>query len=401
MVAGLQQGDVVDERFVIERRAGSGGMGVVYRALDRKIDRKSDAAVALKVLANEDEATRFEREARVLASIRHPGIVRYIAHGQTGAGAFYLAMEWLEGEDLASRLCRGPLDLEETLLLGRRLADTLGAAHALGVIHRDVKPSNIFLTAGDVSSARLLDFGLARAVQPSQNLTATGVGLGTPGYMAPEQVTNASRVDSRADVFSLDSFASVNRVHYAVCRALLFEEQRAPDEALAALESVLSSATGGPSDAIALSAYLMKMRVHLQRGDARSAEETLATIADIPAPAVERQAILTLTAALRLQTGRAEEALALTRETFALVEATGVHHELTSALLPLVYIDALDATGDAEGARVELATAQRRLLARADQILDPELRRSFLENVGHHARLLTMASERGIVAAHT
>jgi eukaryotic-like serine/threonine-protein kinase len=112
-------------------------------------------------------------------------------------------MEWLEGEDLSARLSRGALPLGDALTVVRRAAEGIGAAHARGIIHRDVKPSNLFLVGGDPSRLKVLDFGIARLGMATQTLTRTGGLLGTIGYMAPEQALDPKRADARADVFSL------------------------------------------------------------------------------------------------------------------------------------------------------------------------------------------------------
>ncbi|MCK6593453.1 MAG: serine/threonine protein kinase, partial [Polyangiaceae bacterium] len=139
---------VITERFEVEREVGTGGMGTVFRALDRE----TGASVALKVLQKQlhSETERFLLEARVLAQLQHPAIVRYIAHGVTSEGAPFIAMEWLEGEDLWARLQQRVFTVEETVLLARRLAEALASAHAQGIVHRDIKPSNIFLEHGEV-----------------------------------------------------------------------------------------------------------------------------------------------------------------------------------------------------------------------------------------------------------
>jgi tetratricopeptide (TPR) repeat protein len=194
----MQVGDVVAGRFEIEARIGSGGMGEVHRALDRA----SGERVALKSLAARGgDAERFLREAQILADLRHPGIVRHIAHGDSGGGALYLAMEWLDGEDLATRLARAPLAVAESLTLLRRATEALGVVHARGVVHRDLKPSNFFLPGGRVESVKILDFGIART--SDVGLTSTGLTLGTPSYMAPEQARGARDVGAAADVFAL------------------------------------------------------------------------------------------------------------------------------------------------------------------------------------------------------
>src|SRR5262249_15141049 len=135
----MQPGELVADRFEVESRASAGGMGAVFRALDRT----SGTMIALKVLhgAWSESLDRFAREARVLSELRHPGIVKYVAHGTTQAGEAYIAMEWLDGEELSRRIAREGLTVAETLRLARRVADALGTAHAKGVVHRDIKPS--------------------------------------------------------------------------------------------------------------------------------------------------------------------------------------------------------------------------------------------------------------------
>ncbi|WP_437589569.1 serine/threonine-protein kinase [Sorangium sp. So ce1000] len=197
----MDSGAVLASRFVVEQQVAAGGMGTVYRAHDR-LDARP---VALKVLHSREafDVERFERESQILAELSHPGIVRYVAHGRTSAGDHYLAMEWLEGEDLAACLGRRRLALAESLAVLRRTADALAFAHSRGIIHRDVKPSNIFLVASDVGQLKLVDFGIARPDGESRRLTYTGGILGTPGYIAPEQIESGSSLDARADVFSL------------------------------------------------------------------------------------------------------------------------------------------------------------------------------------------------------
>ena len=142
----LQPGSLFANRFEIDRAAGAGGMGTVYRA----VDRYSGEPVALKLLSTQAapsaaaaEAQRFIREAELLAELRHPGIVSYVAHGQTPDGQCFLAMEWLDGQDLAQRLARGPLPLLDSLALLQRIAQGLNLAHQRGVLHRDLKPANV------------------------------------------------------------------------------------------------------------------------------------------------------------------------------------------------------------------------------------------------------------------
>jgi serine/threonine protein kinase/tetratricopeptide (TPR) repeat protein len=176
-------------------------MATVFRAVDRQTGR--DVALKLLAASANDEGGRFAREARVLAELTHPGIVRYVAHGVTPDGLCYLAMEWLEGETLRQRLERKALTLSESVALVAALAGALAEAHARGVVHRDLKPSNVFLPGCDPTAAKLLDFGIAHLSRGTRAATRTGMMLGTPGYMAPEQARGDKGIDARADVFAL------------------------------------------------------------------------------------------------------------------------------------------------------------------------------------------------------
>ena len=193
-------------RFVIEREVGRGGVGIVYRARDER----SGHPVALKVIAmpgvDASEEARFRREGRLLAGLNHPNIVRVVAFGQLDEGHPYVAMEWLEGEDIAQRQRRAPLRLAECVLVAADVAEALAAAHAAGIVHRDVKPSNIILAGSGRErngpfQVKLVDFGVAAA--EDAKLTRTGAIVGTPASMAPEQARGATDIDGRADLYGL------------------------------------------------------------------------------------------------------------------------------------------------------------------------------------------------------
>ncbi len=193
--------------YRVEGEAGRGAMGVVYRAEDVRLGR----TVALKFLPEEvldDPASleRFRREARILASLNHPGICTLYDIDEY-AGRPCLVMEFLEGQSLRQLIERGPLPLDQLLEIAIQTTDALEAAHAVGIIHRDIKPENIFLTQRE--KAKLLDFGLAKmpmrgehsTTKDSANLTESGQMMGTVDYMSPEQV-RGEQLDCRTDLFS-------------------------------------------------------------------------------------------------------------------------------------------------------------------------------------------------------
>lgn len=190
--------------YDIGRRIGGGGMGDVFEAQHRILDRR----VAVKILhrTTPEHTERFFNEAKVAASIRHPGVVEILDIGMDPDGRVFMIMELLEGKDLAFALIRKRRFEElEAVDVAIQIADALAAAHALGVVHRDLKPDNIFLTPskrGDSVKASVLDFGVARAVEYG-GMTKIGQILGTPQYMAPELHFGADRADARSDIYSL------------------------------------------------------------------------------------------------------------------------------------------------------------------------------------------------------
>jgi serine/threonine-protein kinase len=197
--------------YQIDAHLGSGGMGEVYRALDTRLGR----SVAIKLLPelfaqDVERVARFEREARLLASLNHPNIAAL--HGlETADGRHLLVMELVDGETLAQRIQRGPIPVAEALVIARQISEALEAAHDKGVVHRDLKPANVKLTLD--GKVKVLDFGLAKAVEdgaqanvmnsPTVSIAAThaGVILGTAAYMSPEQAKGVA-TDHRSDIFS-------------------------------------------------------------------------------------------------------------------------------------------------------------------------------------------------------
>ncbi|MBI4703613.1 MAG: protein kinase [Deltaproteobacteria bacterium] len=191
------------ERYVIESRVGGGASGDIYKGLDTS----TGQPVALKVLrqgATEGERARFQREIDVVADLRHPNIISYVSHGQWSDGRPFLAMEWLEGEDLSQRQRRAPLGTRDAVEVVRRAAQAIAAMHSRGIVHRDLKLSNIFLVQGRGTAVKMIDFGVVKPAAPDEFQTEPGTILGTPHYMAPEQARGED-VDTRADVYSLGS----------------------------------------------------------------------------------------------------------------------------------------------------------------------------------------------------
>ena len=188
----------VGPRYRVEREVATGGMGVVVRAHDTQLDRPVAIKALRPELATAAAAQRFLREAQTLATLHHPHIVPIHDYGSAQGIDFYI-MEFLEGDTVADRLARGPLPLREVRQLAEGLLDALAAAHRHGVIHRDVKPSNVFLVGG---RAVLTDFGVAKSrTRPGEALTGAGQRVGTPEYMAPEQAAGGE-VTPRSDVYS-------------------------------------------------------------------------------------------------------------------------------------------------------------------------------------------------------
>lgn len=206
----LNPGDIIDQKYQIVRVLGAGGMGAVYEATNLRVGRR----VAIKVMhdaADEGAVARFEREARA-AQIGSPYIVQVTDLGYLEDKAPYMVMEYLAGESLGARIDRqGSLRPSELLPIAKQVLEALGAAHRAGIVHRDLKPDNVFLTRPEGESreiVKLVDFGISKIVGNSlagntPSLTQTGVAVGTPHYMSPEQVQGAKGLDGRSDLYSL------------------------------------------------------------------------------------------------------------------------------------------------------------------------------------------------------
>jgi eukaryotic-like serine/threonine-protein kinase len=200
--------------YTVVSKIGEGGMGAVYLARHVTLGRPA----AIKVLhpslsSNQDMVSRFFNEARAATAVRNPGIVEVFDYGVLEDGSAYIVMEYLEGENLGARIRRGRMSVAATMTIIRAISRALQAAHEQGIVHRDLKPDNVFLVPdGELASGervKLLDFGIAKLAPVSGEVsqTRTGMVMGTPTYMAPEQCRGAGSVDHRADLYALGCVA--------------------------------------------------------------------------------------------------------------------------------------------------------------------------------------------------
>ncbi|HUS67227.1 MAG TPA: serine/threonine-protein kinase [Kofleriaceae bacterium] len=209
-------GTVLEQRYEILRKIGQGGMGAVYEATHKLIGKRVAVKVLLDKYAQKDQITaRLEQEARLASSIGHANIIDITDIGQTGDGRMFVVMEFLEGESLGALIARrGRLSPPRAIKIARQIAGALGAAHAKGIVHRDVKPDNVFLikrgsgASADEDYVKVVDFGISKSLRPedgsdSPRLTQTGMVLGTPLYMSPEQARGDETLDHRIDVYAL------------------------------------------------------------------------------------------------------------------------------------------------------------------------------------------------------
>jgi hypothetical protein len=201
MIRLLSIGEVVEDRFEVLERIAGGGSSTVYRGLDRA----TGDQVAIKVLTDtrDDFRQRFEREVGILAHLSHPVIVRYVAHGELSPESPYLITEWMEGETLSARLRAPGLTMAESVELAQDLASALAVIHQHDLVHRDVKPANVVFIEPGGRACRLIDFGIARSTLSPRAITGTGIMVGTPGFVSPEQARGSLSVGPPSDVFSL------------------------------------------------------------------------------------------------------------------------------------------------------------------------------------------------------
>src|SRR5437016_851369 len=201
-------GSVVADRYHIVKKLGEGGMGAVYLGEHVKMGRKSAIKVMTQAMASDGDAiARFNREAANAARITHPNVCAIYDFGETPDGMIYLAMEFVEGSSLTSIIEKeGALAPQRAGKIIQQTGDALQAAHDLGIVHRDLKPDNIMITKGrhGAEVVKVVDFGIAKATsgEEGQKVTKTGLVVGTPAYMSPEQLSG-DKLDGRSDIYSL------------------------------------------------------------------------------------------------------------------------------------------------------------------------------------------------------
>ena len=284
-------------RYTIEGKLGEGGMGVVYAARDDRLERTIALKTISSVTTDDTARQRLWREARAAASVNHPNICQIYEIGEDG-GQLFIAMELLEGESLAERLRPGPLTASQSMPIALEILTALSALHARGIVHRDLKPSNVFLTAHGV---KLLDFGLARpelegSLGGEIAVTRTGVVMGTPRYMAPEQA-GGEAVDLRSDLFAAGAIlfemlagrpAFNGRTVAEVLHATRYEQPPAltGSPAVAAVDRVIRRAMAKrpadrPVSAAAMAEELRAIR-GIESGATRALAQTLTRLVVLP-----------------------------------------------------------------------------------------------------------------------
>ena len=217
-------------QYTLEAEIGRGGMGIVYRATHAFLQRPTAIKLLRAEIINETSLARFHREVQIASGLTHPNTIDIFDFGQTPDGSFYCVMEFLDGRTLEEWVeSRGPLSAHRVANILEQIAGSLNEAHQRGLIHRDIKPTNIMRCeqGGIADFIKVLDFGLARSVEPldSNDVTKTGLVMGTPSYMAPERITEPTIIDQRSDIFA---FGAVG--YFLLCARHIYDASNRTSE---------------------------------------------------------------------------------------------------------------------------------------------------------------------------
>ena len=273
-------GSVLSDTYEVLRVIGEGGMGRVYEAAHRRLQSRR---FAIKVLHHElarqpDVVSRFQREAEAASALHHPNVVQVFDVNRTPDGRPYLVAELLEGEDLGEHLDRvGKLRLTAAIDIVRQLCGALSAAHARGIVHRDIKPENVFLLGGsDSLQIKVLDFGISKLGDGPSTLTRTGMIIGTPAYMPPEQA-RGGRVDHRVDIYAAGAL-----LYRALTGSKPFDDH---DDPMATLSAVIADEPRRPSTIER--SIPIGLELVIQRAMAKDPDERYASFAEFEAALAE------------------------------------------------------------------------------------------------------------------
>jgi len=377
--------------YRIEATVGRGGMGVVYRAEHRHLQRRAAIKVLAPELAVGDFRDRFLRESRTAAAIHHPNIVTVFDAGEID-GLLYIAMQFIDGEDLGKRLGRGGrLDLSTTLAIATQVAAALDAAHAHGLVHRDVKPANVLMEG---ERAYLADFGLTRRISSTTRLTTAGELVGTMDYMAPEQIEGGG-IDGRTDVYAFGCLlyhCMTGAAPYTVEEAdaaVLFAHVHKPPPLLSVaqpelprtLDAVVATAMAkAPDERYATCGEVMAAIAAVgieEQADARSVERPKILVADQdPATRTMVRVALANSGLTVLEAGDAGSLSALARDHRPALLFIGA--ELLGRSAPGL-AEALRSDGEAAGTKVVLLHRRGAAVAESDALdaVDDELATPF------------------------
>jgi len=258
MTAPIREGEILAGKYRVERVLAQGGMGIVVAAIHQQLDQR----VALKFMLPKDapkeaDFGRFMREAKAAVRLRSEHVAKVLDVGTAETGSPYIVMEYLEGRDLDVVLQeQGPLPVEQAVTYVLQACEAVAEAHALGIVHRDLKPANLFLTrrADGTPCVKVLDFGISKlleADEPALALTKTSAMMGTPVYMAPEQIRSSKEVDRRSDIWALGMIlyelltgrtAFVRDTLLELCSSILTDAPVPPHELRADIPPALSAA---------------------------------------------------------------------------------------------------------------------------------------------------------------